>query len=161
MRKETQKNLFLGKSLDGEFVFLDYAFEYEDWGMKGLVFSIFNFHTEEEKNQALEDYDFYDLWKEAVASDQTTQSLEDWTDEVKSDFEVYDESYRGRSWLNEWVEQAKKEDWVDYSEDATECIWWGRSFAKWMLCEESWEWLAYPEAIQDLEKLAKEYWELE
>jgi len=26
-----------------------------------------------------------------------------------------------------------------------------------MLCDEYWEWLAFPEALKELEKLAKEY----
>jgi hypothetical protein len=30
-----------------------------------------------------------------------------------------------------------------------------------MLCDECWEWLATPEDLQELEKLAKEYGELE
>lgn len=159
MRTENKLNTFIGKTSEGEFVFVDYAFS--DWEHKGLVFSIFNFHTMEEKEKTLEDLDFYEMWKESVASYMTTQGLDDRTEDLKEEYDPYDDSYRGRDWLNNAVDQAKKEDWINYSKDATDCIWGGRLFKSWMLCDECWEWLAYPEAFQELEKLAKEYGELE
>ena len=36
-KKEITFNLFIGKTLEGEYVFLDYAFQYGKKGLKGLT----------------------------------------------------------------------------------------------------------------------------
>ena len=64
----------------------------------------------EEKETIIEEYDFYEMWKESVANGMTVQGLEDWTEDMKEEFDPYDEGYRGRDWLNKAVDQAKNED---------------------------------------------------
>lgn len=136
MKEEKKLNLLIGKTTDWDFVFLESAFKYEDW-MKGLTFNIFKFHTEDEKDEAIQNYDFEELRQAAVKSGGTIHWLEQWKEELIGDgFDPYDDSYRNEDWLYQGVLYARNKDKEDYDEDSTECCGGGRSFREEMLQED-------------------------
>lgn len=160
MREEKKLNLLIGKTTDWCFVFLESAFEYSDW-IKGLSFNLFQFHTEEEKKQAVEDTDFLEYWQQAVGAGNTLQWYEEWKEEAKAEFDPYDDSYRDEDWLYQGVLYARNKDKEDYDEDSTECCWGGRCFCEEMLQEDYREWTNEEEsALEQLREYAVLYEEL-
>ena len=74
----TTYNLFIWKSNSWEYIFLQEAFEYREWRLKWLNWTYFNFLTQSDLDDRIEDYDWYELWKDAVQAEQTTSSFDDW-----------------------------------------------------------------------------------
>jgi hypothetical protein len=70
----------VGKTINGDYYWLDYVFE--DGDFKGAVGSVFRPVTNAEKKERMSignaKDNLEDLWKDAVASGDTTQSLEDY-----------------------------------------------------------------------------------
>lgn len=126
-REEKKLNMFLGKTTSWEYVFVDYAFRYKDW-MSWLTHSIFEFLTQDELDERIDDYDWIYIWKDAVANDVTTESFDDWFDYVKYSWDaksiVRDDSYWYHSWLTSQMKLASERDWKEY--EYSDCIWWWR-----------------------------------
>lgn len=135
-------NILIGKNKYWEYVFLEDAFKHSDW-FKWLTWTIMEFHTEDEYEQAKENYiDSWDLKylrKEAVANDSTEESYEDWKQEVidEDDQLVYDTSYRTAYRIDDALkiidEHEYEETWVHATSEFSNCVWWWRCFDEEML----------------------------
>lgn len=151
----TTYNLFIWKSNDWEYIFLQEAFEYREWRLKWLNWTYFNFLTQSDLDDRIEDYDWYELWKEAVQAEQTTSSFIDWEDEVKdcwdAEWVARDSSYEDEDWLQKAMEYANKKEETDY--EYSDCIWCWRMFNEENIKEDYYEYFI-PE---NLEILKKEY----
>lgn len=126
-REEIKLNMFLWKTKEWEYVFIDSAFKYKDW-MSWLTYHVFEFLTKYEIDKRIDDYDWLWLWKDAIKADQTTQWFNDWVDEIIDCWEaeevVRDSSYCNYSWLISQMELASEKDWEDY--EYSDCRWWWR-----------------------------------
>ena len=88
-RKEIELNLFIGKTKNDEFVFLEKAFD--NGSFKGLCGNTFRFYTEFAKENMEEDYFYGD-----------DECIDFFCDYVKRTHDL-DSSY------NDWVEMVKDE----------------------------------------------------
>lgn len=156
-RKETTYNLFIWKSKDWEYIFLEDSYQYWDW-TKWLTWNSFNFLTQSELDDRIEEYDWYDYWKDAVNADRTTQWYNDWVEEIKdcwdAELTVRDDSYNYEDWLMNAMEYANKEEETDY--EYSDCIWWWRMFDEENIQENYYEYFI-PENLETLKKLYSEY----
>ena len=88
MKKETNYNLFIGKTLDWTYVFLENAFKYDDW-MKGLTGFELEFHTQEEADESLEnlfDWEWFDFYIQYLQrTEDPNCTFYDRQDQVKSE----------------------------------------------------------------------------
>ena len=154
-RNEITFNLFIGKTLDGEYVFLDYAFKH--YGLKGLTGSWFYFLTDEDLDNIIENYDCTYEWKEAVANDKTELWLEEWSEEFKQNADIQyfiDTSSSQTKWLSDAVEYASERELHNYT--ATDCCHAGRIFNEEYLEEGTYSYFI-PENLEKLKELYKEY----
>lgn len=160
-RQEKKFNILIGKDKRGDYVFLDDAFSYSD-GMKWLCWTRMRFHTEEEyeadKQNMIDDWYLKELRQQAVQDGATEKSLEDWSEDVlyENDSLVYDDSYRYKDRLEEWLDIINKEEWTDYTIDYSDCMWGGRMFDKSMLNKENWK-RVVDENFETFKKLYEEY----
>lgn len=126
-REAIKLNMFLGKTNSWEYVFIDEAFKYKDW-MSWLTYSIFEFLTKDEIDKRIDDYDWIELWKDAVYRWNCTDSYLDWVDEIIDSWGaeevVRDSSYCNDSWLTSQMELASEKDLEDY--EYSDCRWWWR-----------------------------------
>lgn len=157
-REETKYNLFIGKSKDWEYIFLEEAFKYgRDW-MKGLTWSSFEFLTQYELDKRIDDYDWLELWKEAVYHWNYTNSYQDWKDEVLDNWDaemtVRDNSYEWEEWLEKAMKYASEQEGYDY--EYSDCRWGWRIFEPEHLQEDYYEYFI-PENLEKLKELYKEY----
>lgn len=125
-------NLFLGKTNDWEFVFLESAFKYEDW-MSGLTYNVFEFKTEDDKDNDEESYfddtseTEYMFCEYIKYSHDWNTSVNDWIEMVKDErqnWACYDDSYSWEEWLEDAMEYASEVDDEDY--EYSNCRWWWR-----------------------------------
>ena len=133
MDRETQTfNMFLGKTTDWEYVFLEDAFKYKDW-MSWLTYNVFEFHTEREKDRDEDEYFFdnddceYLFWEYVKHSHDHDSSYNDWVEMVKDEnpnWACYDDSYCSEGRLLDWMGIASEKDWEDYR--YSDCRWWWR-----------------------------------
>ena len=151
----TTYNLFIWKSNSWEYIFLQEVFEYRDWKVKWLCWASFNFLTQSELDDRIEDYDWYDFWKEAVCYNHTTLWFNDWVEEIKDNWDAEcvarDSSYEDEEWLQKAMEYANKKEETDY--ELSDCIRWWRIFNEENIKEDYYEYFI-PE---NLEILKKEY----
>lgn len=136
-------NLFIGKSNDWEYVFLEEAFKYgKDW-MKGLTWSTFEFLTQWDLDKRIEDYDWLELWKEAVYHWNYTDSYQDYVEEVKDNWDaeatVKDDSYCNEQWLKDAMDVARQHELEDY--EYSDCRGGWRIFNHEMLSERYYEYV--------------------
>lgn len=151
----TNHNLFIWKSNNWEYIFFQEAFEYIGWRLKWLTWAYFNFLTQSDLDDRIEDYDWYELWKDAVQADQTTLSFNDWVDEVKdcwdAEWVARDSSYEDEKRLQASMKYVNEKEGTDY--EYSDCIWWWRIFNEENIKEDYYEYFI-PE---NLEILKKEY----
>lgn len=164
MRNETNYNLFIWKTIDWTYVFLEDAFKYTDdetkkvW-LKGLTGFELEFHTQEEAEESLEnlfDGDGYDFYLEYLKHNRPNDvSYDDWCDMVRDEKESdYDDSYCNKECVQNAMEYANEKEWADY--ELTNCIGWGRHFNDENIKAENYEYFI-EENLKTLQKLYKEY----
>ena len=151
-------NLFIGKSKDWEYIFLDEAFRYgKDW-MKGLTWNTFEFLTQYDLDKCIDDYDWLELWKEAVYHWNCTDGYEDWVDEVKSNWDaemtVRDDSYSWEERLEKAMKYANEKEERDY--EYSDCRWGWRMFDEENIKEDYYEYFI-PENLKKLQELYEKY----
>ena len=145
-RNEITFNLFIGKTLKGEYVFLDYAFKH--YWLKGLTGYWFYFLTDEDLDNIIENYDCTYEWKEAVANDKTELGLEEWSEELKQNADIehfIDTSWSQTKWLSDVVEYANERELHNW-----------RIFTEEYLEEGTYSYFI-PENLEKLKELYKEY----
>lgn len=157
MRHENKFNLFIGKSKDWEYIFLEESFMYKDW-MSGLTWTLFEFLTQYELDKRIDDYDWLDLWKEAVYHWNCTESYQDWKDEILDNWDaemtVRDNSYEWEEWLEEAMKYASEQEGYDY--EYSDCRWWWRIFDEENIKEDYYEYFI-PENLKKLQEQYREY----
>lgn len=165
-------NLFIGKSKDGEYIFLEEAFRYgkqvwnmfkpdKDW-MKGLTGNTFEFHTEMQKNEMDDDYLYDSDWEYLFCEyiknmhDYNT-SFNDWVEMCKDEHPngvAYDDSYCDEDWLQEAMKYASEQEGYDY--EYSDCRGGWRIFEHKMLDEDYYEYFI-PENLKTLRDLYYKY----
>ena len=141
-RQAEQYHIHIWKNKEWNYIFLDEAFKYDDW-LQWLCWTAMQFHTEDEYEEAKQNYiDSWDLLylrKEAVQAERTTNSYEEWLEEVIENDEclVYDDSYRCSYRIDEALEiideHEYEETWIHATSEFSDCVWWWRCFDKKML----------------------------
>lgn len=130
---------------------------YKDW-MSGLTWSSFEFLTQYELDKRIDDYDWLELWKEAVYHWNCTESYEDWKDEVLDNWDaemtVRDNSYEWEEWLEKAMEYASEQEGYDY--EYSDCRWWWRMFDEENIQEDYYEYFI-PENLKKLQEQYREY----
>lgn len=143
MREWESYNILIWKSKDWDYIFLDEAFRYSD-SSKWLCWTRMQFHTEDEyeeaKQRMIDDWWLKELWVEAVKADRTELWLDEWSQDVIDEwYSPYDDSYRWKWWIKEWLEIINKREWTEYEPDYSDCTWWWRMFEDEMLKRDYWE----------------------
>lgn len=151
-------NLLIGKSKDWEYIFLEEAFSYgKDW-LKGLTWNTFEFLTQWDLDRRIDNYDWLELWKEAVYHWNCTQWYDDWVEEVKDNWDaentVIDSSYYKEDWLKEAMERASWLEGYDY--EYSDCRGGWRIFKIEMLSEDYYEYVI-PNNLKTLRDLYFKY----
>ena len=151
-------NLFIGKSKDWEYIFLEEAFKYgRDW-MKGLTWSTFEFLTGWDLDERIDDYDWMELRREAVAHWNCTKSYRDWVKEVKRNWNakmiVRDDSYCNKKRLQNAMDFARQYEVIDY--EYSDCRWWWRMFDEENIKEDYYKYFI-PENLEFLQEQYKEF----
>lgn len=158
MRYENKLNLFIGKSKDWEYIFLDEAFTYGNWWMSGLTWTTFEFLTQYDLDNRIEEYDWEELWKEAVYHWNCKDSYRDWVEEVKSNWDaestVKDDSYSWEERLEKAMQYANEKEERDY--EYSDCRWGWRMFDEENIKEDYYEYFI-PENLKKLQELYREY----
>ena len=156
-KEETIYNCFIGKSKDGEYIFLEDAFRYPD-GFKWLTWTIFKFLTEYELDRRIREYDWLELWQEAVFHWNCTQGYDDWVEEIKDIWEarqiVRDNSYENAEWTQGAMSVARQNEQKEY--EYSDCIGGWRIFEHKMLSEDYYEYFI-PENLRLLRNLYYKY----
>lgn len=157
-RFENKFNLFIGKSKDWEYIFLEEAFKYgRDW-MKGLTWSTFEFLTQYDLDERIDNYDWMELRKDAVYHWNCTDSYQDWVEEVKDNWDaeatVKDDSYCNEQWLKGAMDVARQHEERDY--EYSDCRGGWRIFEHEMLSEDYYEYVI-PENLKTLRSLYYKY----
>lgn len=156
-RFENKFNLFIGKSKDWEYIFLDESFTYKDW-MSGLTWTSFEFLTQYDLDRRIEEYDWEELWKEAVYHWNCRDSYRDWVEEVKSNWDaemtVKDDSYCDEEWLQEAMKYANEKEERDY--EYSDCRGGWRMFDEDNIKEDYYEYFI-PENLKKLQGQYREY----
>lgn len=157
MRHENKFNLFIGKSKDWEYIFLDESFAYSDW-MSGLTWTSFEFLTQYDLDKRIDDYDWEELWKEAVYHWNCRDSYRDWVEEVKSNWDaemtVKDDSYCDEERLQEAMKYANEKEERDY--EYSDCRGGWRMFDEDNIKEDYYEYFI-PENLKKLQEQYREY----
>lgn len=156
-REAKELHLFIWKEAHSwEYVFLDETFKNGN-DFKGLTGQKFIFLTEEEVSDRIDDYDFHELRVEAVKADNTCEWYIDWRDSLSEREEVQcvlDDSYSGRSWLNNAMDDVNEKEDQDY--EYSDCVSVGRIFDEEMLDRDFREYVD-EENYKKLLDLYKEY----
>lgn len=161
MKFENKFNLFIGKSKDWEYIFLENAFCYKDW-MSGLTGNSFEFHTEMQKNEMDDDYLYDSEWEYLFCEyiknmhDYNT-SFNDWVEMCKDEHPngvAYDDSYCDEEWLQEAMKYASEQEGYDY--EYSDCRWWWRMFNEENIQEDYYEYFI-PENLKKLQEQYREY----
>lgn len=129
MKQQTNYNKLVGRTGD-EYYFCDYIFTHAD-DFKGATGSVLRpvskaEYEERTSQEELEDR-FSDVWREAVASGSTTDSLSVWVEQafdIDGDEMVFDLSY-SRYW-----DQLRELGFNDEEYPLFECTGGGRCFSK-------------------------------
>lgn len=123
--KRTEYNKLIGR-IGEKYYFLDDIFQYDD-NFKGATGSVLIPLTEEEcqeiNEQANDDSELTDFWKQAVEADRTTDSLEDWCEQVRDEQGEdagLDPSYRAK--YMQILQKIKPDTYT------TDCVGGGRCF---------------------------------
>ena len=129
MTKRKEKKYFKPVGIkDGSIYFLDYIFE--DGDFKGAVGTVLDPITPEYiENITNEDWVEYsrDLWKSAVETNSTEDSLEDYAKLIENDSEISGLLYPGHdNSYSELYDEAKKH--FDYEIETFNCCGGGRCF---------------------------------
>lgn len=150
-------NLLIGKTKDWEYIFLEESFKYKDW-MKGLTWNTFEFLTQWDLDRRIDNYDWLELWKEAVYHWNCTQWYDDWVEEVKDNWDaentVRDSSYCKEQWLKDAMEFVNLHESGDY--EYSDCRGGWRIFKHEMLSENYYEYVV-PKNLKVLRDLFYEY----
>ena len=130
MTKRKEKKYFKPVGIkDGSIYFLDYIFE--DGDFKGAVGTVLDPITPEYiENITNEDWVEYsrDLWKSAVETNSTEDSLEDYAKLIENDSEISGLLYPGHdNSYSELYDEAKKH--FDYEIETFNCCGGGRCFS--------------------------------
>lgn len=157
-RKATNYDLFIGKTIDWTYMFLEEAFQYWDW-LKWLTGYELEFHTEEESESSLEDffdgegYDFYIQYLEKERPNDV--SYNDWCDMVRDEkSNDYDDSFCCEKCVEDAMDYANEKEGENY--EYTNCIACWRHFNEENIKEENYEYFI-EENLKLLQKLYKEY----
>lgn len=164
MRNETNYNLFIGKTIDWTYVFLEDAFKYTDdetkkvW-LKGLTGFELEFHTQEDVDESLEnlfDGEWYDLYIQYLERERPNDvSYNDRCEMVRDErSNDYDDSFCNEKCVQDALEYANEKEWEDY--EYTNCIWCWRHFNEENTKAENYEYFI-EENLKTLQKLYKEY----
>ena len=151
-REETMYNIFIGKTKDNTYNFLEYSFKNSET-FKWLTGYELEFLTEDELDDRWNDYDFDYLWRDAVQAQQTELWLDDWVEQIENfDWRdwILDNSFGYKDCVEEAMEMAKKKDEVEY--EYTNCIGCGRHFNEDNIKEDYYEWFI-PENLKLLQDL--------
>ncbi len=129
MTKRKEKKYFKPIGIkDGSIYFLDYTFE--DGDFKGAVGTVFDPVTKNYIDSITnEDWIEYsrDLWKSAVETNSTEDSLEDFSEQIKTDSEIDGLKYPGHdNSYSELYDEAKKH--FDSNVETFNCCGGGRCF---------------------------------
>lgn len=154
-------NLFIWKSKDWEYIFLEESFNHKD-GMSGLTGNSFEFHTEMQKNEMDDDYLYDSDWEYLFCEyiknmhDYNT-SFNDWVEMCKDEHPngvAYDDSYCDEEWLQEAMKYASEQEGYDY--EYSDCRWWWRMFDEENIKEDYYEYFI-PENLKKLQEQYREY----
>lgn len=158
MKEEIKYNLFIWKTKDWTYVFLEDAFKYESW-LKGLTWFELEFHTDEDAEQSFEDlfdwegFDFYIEYLKRTEDPNCTYY--DRQEQVKSERDNdYDDSYAYLDCVEKALEYANNEENEDYT--CTNCVWCWRHFDEENINADFYEYYI-PENLELLKKLYNEY----
>lgn len=149
--------LFIWKTNEGSYFFLEDAFKYEDW-RKGLTYSMFELLTEEQLEDRFNNYDWDYLWIEAVKAKRTTEGLDDWIESVR----MYDwlTTVIDTSYCCEVEDEIKRINEIEGTEyEYSDCISWGRFGSdrnNYLLNRDSYEYVN-EENFKKLQELYIEY----
>lgn len=144
--ERTSYNLFIGKSNDGEYIFLEEAFKHWDW-FKWLTWNSFTFHTEMQKNEDDDNYLYdsdweYLFWEYIKNMHDYNTSFNDWVEMCKDEHPngvAYDDSYCDEEWLQEAMKKASELEGYDY--EYSDCRGGWRMFNHEMLSERYYEYV--------------------
>lgn len=163
MRDEKKRNLFIGKTTDGTYLFLEDAFKYLDdetkkvW-LKGLTGFELEFLTQWDMDRRIDDYDWLELWKEAVCYWNCTERYKDWKDEVldngDAEMTVRDDSFCDEKCVQEALEYVNEKEEADY--EYTNCVGCWRYFDDEDIKAENFEYYI-EENLKTLQRLYNEY----
>lgn len=160
-----EHNEVLGITTDNQLIIIDYTFEYES-GMKGATKIAMRPLTQAEVDEADEYNNLYDycldLWKNAVANDATTDSLDEYIQDVKFGAEMDGLYFVGddNSCREETLNAIEIMDDKDYDKLVEVVGEKGKDFVDWT-CEsrgrvgqdyKKWEWKALfkPELLKEV-----------
>jgi hypothetical protein len=127
--KEKNYSKLLGKTENGEYVFVDNIFDHGDGfcGATGIILVPISKQEYDERMSVENFKDRYeDIWRDVVSNGNTVESLEDWCQSIldsEGEDVVFDLSYRDRYW-DELRELGLSEE--EYP--VFECIGGGRCF---------------------------------
>ena len=160
-REEKELNLFIGKTNDWEYVFVEKCFK--DWGgWCWLTWNWFEFLTEMQKDERDDDYLYDGDWEYLFCeyikySHDHNTSFEDWVEMCKDEHPNWvslDDSYCGEEWLQDIMEYASEKEWYDY--EYSNCIHWGRMFDEQYVNRDNYEYVD-EDNFNKLVELYKEY----
>lgn len=161
MRNAKEYNLFIGKTKDGTYLFLEESFSYDDDNkFKGLTGYELEFHTEDEGRESLEDFlmdgDSYDYYIEYLKRETPQDvSYDDWCDMVRDEKETdYDDSFCNKQWVIDAIKYANEKEGEEYY--YTNCISCWRLFKDETIQVENFEY-CIPENLKLLQQLYAEY----
>ena len=151
-------NLFIGKSKDWEYIFLEEAFSYGKNWLSGLTWSVFEFLTQWDLDKRIDDYDWMELRKDAVYYWNWTEWYNDWVEEIKDNWDaemtVRDDSYYNKQWLKDAMDVARQNEEIDY--EYSDCRGGWRIFEHEMLSEDYYEY-HIPDNLKTLRNLYYKY----
>ena len=163
MKYENRVNLFIGKSKDWEYIFLEKAFNDDGW-FSWLTGNSFEFKTERQKERDEDNYfssdnsDIEYLFSEYIKwSHDWDTSLNEWIDMVKDEhpnWASYDDSYCDEEWLQEAMKYASEKEWYDY--EYSDCRGGWRMFDDENTKEDYYEYFI-PENLKLLQEQYKEF----
>ena len=128
--------------------------EAEDYVFDNIVEPAVIAHLDKE----FEDYDWEELWKEAVYHWNCRDSYRDWVEEVKSNWDaemtVKDDSYCDEEWLQEAMKYANEKEERDY--EYSDCRGGWRMFDEDNIKEDYYEYFI-PENLKKLQEQYREF----
>lgn len=141
-RKEEELNLFIGKTKNNSYLFLNRTFEYDDW-MKWLNYFEVGLYTERQLEDRFDNYDWENLWRDAVWNKQTEEWLDDWVDSIRCyDWltTVIDTSYCNV--VDKYLEEINKKEETNYEySDCIACGRFGNGSNNYLLNREEYEYV--------------------